>query len=134
VKIYGKVYIGEDVYLENEYPEAVEIHDGVQLSLRCVLIAHTRGMGKIIIGKNAFIGANCVITAAAGRTTRIGEGSVITAGCALSSSIPDQALIGHPKFIPVALVTVPLTADATYEKFVSGLKTWQKRRDREKPS
>jgi len=28
VKIHGTVFIGDDVYLENEYPECVEIHDG----------------------------------------------------------------------------------------------------------
>ena len=34
VKIYGNVFIGDDVYLENEYPEAVEIHDGAGIALR----------------------------------------------------------------------------------------------------
>jgi acetyltransferase-like isoleucine patch superfamily enzyme len=132
VKIHGKIFIGEEVYLENEYPEAVEIYDGAQLALRCILIAHTRGVGKIIIGKNAFIGANCVITAAAGRTTRIGEGAVVAAGCAISSTVPDRALIGHPKYVPIATVTVPLTWDTSYEQFVWGLKAWQKQSDREK--
>jgi acetyltransferase-like isoleucine patch superfamily enzyme len=132
VKILGTVFIGEDVYLENEFPEAVEIHDGVQLSMRCVVIAHTRGEGKIIIGKNAFIGANCVISAASGRTTRIGEGAVVAAGCAISSSVPDRALIGHPKHIPIATVTVPLTWDASYEQFIAGLKSWPKPGERKK--
>src|SRR5262245_46142038 len=43
VKIHGKVFIGDDVYLENEYPECVEIHDGVQIGLRTTIISHTRG-------------------------------------------------------------------------------------------
>jgi acetyltransferase-like isoleucine patch superfamily enzyme len=127
VKIRGKVFIGEDVFLENEYPEAIEIDDGVQISLRCIILAHTRGVGKVFIGRNAFIGANCVITAAAGRVTRIGEGAVIAASCAISSSIPDQALIGHSKIQPIARVTIPLTCDTSYEQFMWGLKSWQKR-------
>jgi hypothetical protein len=51
VKIYGNVFIGDDVYLEYEYPEAVEIHDGAGIALRSTIIAHYRGPGKIIIGK-----------------------------------------------------------------------------------
>ena len=46
VKIHGKVYIGDDVYLENEYPECIEIHDEVQIGLRTTVIAHTRGPYK----------------------------------------------------------------------------------------
>ena len=48
VKIYGKVFIGDDVYIENEHPECVEIHEGVQIVLRTNIIAHFRGTGKII--------------------------------------------------------------------------------------
>ena len=63
VKIRGKVFIGDDVYIENEYPEAIELEDGAQICLRSLLLAHTRGAGRIVIGRNAFIGANCVVTA-----------------------------------------------------------------------
>jgi len=30
VTIHGRVFIGDQVYLENEYPEMVEIHEGFQ--------------------------------------------------------------------------------------------------------
>ena len=46
VKIHGKVYIGDDVYLENEYPECIEIHDEVQIGLRTTVIAHTRDLAQ----------------------------------------------------------------------------------------
>src|SRR5438270_13086007 len=46
------VFIGDDVYIENEYPEAVEIQDGASVTLRCVILAHTRGPGRVVIEKN----------------------------------------------------------------------------------
>ena len=60
--LVGKsVFIGEDVYIDNEYPECVEIHDGAQISLRAIIIAHTRGPGRVIIEKDAFVGPNCTL-------------------------------------------------------------------------
>jgi acetyltransferase-like isoleucine patch superfamily enzyme len=125
VKIRGKVFIGDDVYIENEYPEAIELEDGVQICLRSVLLAHTRGAGRIVIAKNAFLGANCVVTAPAGKTIRIGSGAVIAASCVVSSDIPDRALIGQPKAVVLAEVTVPLTMHTSYDDFVLGLRPWK---------
>jgi acetyltransferase-like isoleucine patch superfamily enzyme len=125
VKISGRVFIGDDVYIENEYPEYVEIEDGAQITIRCTIIAHTRGSGRVIIGKNAFIGANCVITAPAGRTLRINEGAVIAAGTVISTDVPAQALMGVERPKPLARVTVPLTMETSYEEFVVGLRPWK---------
>ena len=30
VRIHGTIFIGDEVYLENEYPEAIEIQEGAQ--------------------------------------------------------------------------------------------------------
>jgi acetyltransferase-like isoleucine patch superfamily enzyme len=122
VKIVGRVFIGDDVYLENEYPENVEIQDGAQICLRSLLLAHTRGVGKIVIGRNAFIGANTVITTAPGRTVTIGEGAVIATSTVVSSDVPSYTLFGIAKGQPLASVTVPLTMETSFDEFVSGLK------------
>jgi carbonic anhydrase/acetyltransferase-like protein (isoleucine patch superfamily) len=122
VKITGKVFIGEDVYVENEYPENVEIQHGASIALRSVLIAHTRGPGKIIIGRNAFIGANCVIMAPPGRTVTIGEGAVIKSSTLVSANVPGYTFFGLPTAQPLATVTVPLTMETSYEQFLGGLK------------
>ena len=124
VKIRGQIFIGDDVYIENEYPEQVEIEDGAQITVRCTILAHTRGFGRIIIGKNAFIGSNCVITAPAGRTLRIGEGAVVAAGSVISADVPAGALVGTERPKPMARVTVPLTMETSYEEFVLGLRPW----------
>ncbi|MEE9572729.1 MAG: hypothetical protein V3W20_06775 [Candidatus Neomarinimicrobiota bacterium] len=57
VKIHGNVAIGDQVYIENEYPECVEIGDGSAIGLRSTIIAHHRGQGRVVIGKNVWIGA-----------------------------------------------------------------------------
>jgi len=124
VKIRGKVFIGDDVYIENEYPEAVEIDDGAQITLRTTIIAHTRGAGRVAIGKNVFIGASCVVTAPAGRTLRIGDNAVIAAGSVISADVPADTLIAGPRPKPVARVTVPLTMQTSYAEFVLGLRPW----------
>lgn len=128
VKIRGRIFIGDDVYIENEYPEQVEIEDGAQITVRCTILAHTRGFGRVIIGKNAFIGSNCIITAPAGRTLRIGEGSVVAAGSVISADVPPGALVAVERSKLIARVTVPLTMQTSYEEFVIGLRPWDKPR------
>ena len=121
VKIGKDVFIGDEVYLENEYPEAVEIQDGVQISVRAVIIAHTRGVGKVVIEKNVFIGPNTVIMASGGRILRIGEGAVIGAGVILSKDVPPQMFVANDSSKPIAKALVPLTMAKTNEDFIRGL-------------
>jgi acetyltransferase-like isoleucine patch superfamily enzyme len=88
VKIHGRVYIGDDVYLDEDNPESVEIHDEVVIAHRCTIIGHTRGVGKIVIEKQAAIAAGCLIVCGPGQTLTIGEGAVISAGSTVSHDIP----------------------------------------------
>jgi serine acetyltransferase len=122
VVIKGSVFIGDDVYLENEYPECVELHDGAAIGLRSTIVAHTRGRGKIIIGRNAIIMAGSTIVCSAGRTLTIGEGSVISAGSVVSNSIPPFTLCAGPRIRPVAKITVPFTLKTAHSDFVRGLR------------
>jgi len=122
VKIHGKIFIGDDVYLENEYPECVEIHDGAIVNLRCTIIAHTGGQGKIIIEKNAVIGTGCTIVSSSGRSLTIGEGSVISTGSVVQTNIPPRTLCAGPRIKAVATVTVPFSQQTSYQDFVRGLR------------
>lgn len=121
VKIGKDVFIADDVYLENEYPEAVEIQDGVQISVRAILIAHTRGPGRIIIEKDAYIGPNTVIATSSGRVLRIGEGAVIGAGAVISSDVAPHLFVANASAKPVARVLVPLSKAEKMEDFIRGL-------------
>jgi len=122
VHIAGRVFIGDDVYLENEYPECIEIHDGAQINLRSILIAHTRGSGRIVLGKDSFVGANCVLAASPGVTLTVGEGAVITTSSVITSDVPPRTLAGNEKAKPLARVTVPLTMHTEYDRFLAGLR------------
>jgi acetyltransferase-like isoleucine patch superfamily enzyme len=120
-KIQKDVWIGDDVYIENEYPEMIEIHENAGIQLRTTLLAHTRGAGKIIIGKNVFIGCGCVIFCPPNYTLTIGEGSVVTANSVISRSIPPFSFVAGPEAKTVAKVTVPFYEHVSYDEFIAGL-------------
>jgi acetyltransferase-like isoleucine patch superfamily enzyme len=122
VKISGTVFIGDDVYIENEFPECVTIEDGAQICLRSTVIAHTRGCGQIILEKNVFIGACCTIIAADGATLRIGEGAVVGSGAVISADVPARTLVAPERTRAFAQVTVPFTMGTGYDKFRRGLR------------
>jgi acetyltransferase-like isoleucine patch superfamily enzyme len=122
VQIKGTIFIGDDVYLENEYPECVTIEDGAQICLRTTIIAHTRGTGRIILQKNVFVGACCTIIAPEGATLTIGEGSVVGAGAVISSDVPARTLVAPDRVKAYAQVTVPFTMNTGYNEFRRGLR------------
>jgi acetyltransferase-like isoleucine patch superfamily enzyme len=121
VKIGKDVFIGDDVYLENEHPASVEIQDGVHISVRAIILAHTRGAGKVIIEKDAFIGINAIIASSGSRTLRIGEGAVVGAGVVVTRDVPAHVFIANETAKPLARVGVPLTKAETVEEFVRAL-------------
>lgn len=121
VKIGEDVFIGDDVYLENEHPEAVEIQRGVQISVRAIIIAHTRGVGGVVIEKDVFVGPNTVIASSGNRVLRIGEGAVIGAGVVVTRDVPPHVFVANENGKPVASVRVPLPKAETMEEFVRGL-------------
>jgi carbonic anhydrase/acetyltransferase-like protein (isoleucine patch superfamily) len=121
VKIGDNVWIGDDVYLENEYPERVEIQDNSKIMLRTAFVSHTSGPGRVIIEKNVFIGAGAMIVCHGGQTIRIGEGAVIGAGAVIKSNVAPHVLMMPPESKAVGLVTASPTT-STREDFLAGLK------------
>jgi acetyltransferase-like isoleucine patch superfamily enzyme len=115
------VFIGDDVYLDNEYPECIEIHENALISMRTLLIAHTRGPGRIILEKNAFVGPNVVICCSADRVVRIGEGAVISAGAVITRSVPAHVMVAPSPSEIVARVKVPFTRLTSMPEFLAGL-------------
>lgn len=122
MRVGKDVFIGADVYFDNEYPDAIEIEDGVQISIRAVIIAHTRGPGKVILGKEAFIGPHTVIAGTAGRVLTIGTGAVVSAGCIVTKNVPAGAVLVAAAAHVVGHATVPLTTAKTMQEYVSGLR------------
>ena len=108
--------------MDNEYPESIEIHDNVQISIRAIIIAHTRGSGRVIIEKEAFVGANSVIACSADRLIRIGERAVIGPGAIITKSVPAGLYVVSAPPQCVARVEVPLTTTDSIESFRAGLR------------
>jgi len=121
VTVKHGVFIGDDVYIDNEYPECVEIHENASISIRAVIIAHTRGSGRVILEKNSFVGPNVVLCCSAGRTIRIGEGAVIAAGAVVTHSVPARTMVVASPTRAVARVNVPLTNQTSINDFLAGI-------------
>jgi len=123
VKINGKPAIGADVYIDDAFPEDIEINDGAQISIRAVLVSHFRGRGKIIIGKNAFIGPHSVIL----KNVEIGEGAVVMAGSVVNKNVPPFTMVGGaPSAIPLAKSSCHLGYGKDFKTFMLSLKPLEK--------
>lgn len=122
VKIGRAVFIGDDVYIDGEYPEMIEIQDGAAVSMRAVIIAHNKGPGKVIIEREAFVGPQAVVMASGGKTLRVGQGAVVGAGCVISRNVAPRAVVIAAANQVVGEATVSLPAAETVEQFWSGLK------------
>jgi acetyltransferase-like isoleucine patch superfamily enzyme len=121
MKVGSNVFIGDDVYLENEYPERIDIQDGAQISIRAIVLAHTRGPGWVVIEKDAYVGPNAVVVTSAGKTLRVGEGAVVGAGVVVTKDVPARTFIPPHPANPVATVRVPLAKADRVEDFIRGL-------------
>jgi acetyltransferase-like isoleucine patch superfamily enzyme len=126
VRVATGVFIGDEVYLDNEYPEAIELREGALIGLRSTIVAHTRGPGRVIIGKNVVIGAGSLITCSGGLSLEIGEGAVIGAGSVVANSVPPFTLCGSPRVRALATITVPFTLQTSYQDFIRGLRPLRK--------
>jgi len=122
VKIGRDVFIGDDVFIDGEYPEMVEIHDGAAISMRAMIIAHSKGPGKVIIEKEAFIGPQAIILCNGGKELCIGEGAIISAGCVISRNVPPRLVVVPAPTQIAGEATISLATARTIEEFWSGLK------------
>jgi len=121
VYIEEDVWIGDDVYIEQEHPEVIEIREGAAIATRCTIIGFTKGPGRIVIDRYAAIGAGSTIVCAAGQTLTIGEGAVVSAGSVVSNSIPAFTLCGPPRVKVFGKVTVPYRTATTMDEFRRGV-------------
>lgn len=121
VKIDKYVWIGDDVYLESEHPERVEIQEGAVLSIRAMVIAHTRGQGNVIIGRHACIGPGAMVVCASGKTLRIGDGAVISTGSLVTSSVGPKMIIAPPRSVPVGKAGIPFGLAKSMDQFIAAM-------------
>lgn len=117
VKIGKDVLIGQDVQIEEDFPSHIEIQDGARIATRCTLIGHAKGFGKLVVGKDAAIGAGSIIICGSGKTLTIGEGAVIAAGSTVLNDVPPFALVGPPRVKMYGTVAIPYHKAQTIDEF-----------------
>ena len=119
VRIDGKVFLGANVYIDDEYPENVTIHENSVIGISVIIISHFRGVGKVEIGPDAFVGPNSVVLP----DVRIGEGAVVAAGSVVTRDVPAYTFVGGvPDAKPLARVTRTLGRGKSLEEFQRGLR------------
>lgn len=126
IKIGRGVWISQYVYLDEIYPEAISIGDNSTIGLRTSIITHLHwgpkrpkdGFKEVVIEDDVFIGPHCLILPG----VRIGRGAVIKGGSVLTRSVPPHTLWGPPPCAQLGRVTVPLTAQHSFEEFAWGLR------------
>jgi len=125
------VFIGDDCYLENAFPELISIGDHSALAPGVMIICHVgrtdkkKGSlsGHVQIGANVFVGARAFIAAGPDAIVRIGDGSCIGAMCCIvNRNIRPTALITSPAFVEVATCEIALTEALSYDQFVHGIR------------
>jgi acetyltransferase-like isoleucine patch superfamily enzyme len=134
-KIGKNVWISQFVYIDELHPEAVTIDDNCTIGLRTSIFTHfywgprraDYNDGKVVIERDVFIGPHCVILP----NVRIGEGAVIKAGTIVTRDVPPRTFWGSPSAEPLGQVSVPLTSEHSYEKFISGLKPIRRKKTAE---
>lgn len=97
VTIGARSFVGNHVEFDGIRPDLVEIGEHVGITSGVKIITHfynpdDRGMylGKVTIGKDAFIGMNSLIV----NSVEIGEGAVVAAGSVVTRDIPAWEIWG----------------------------------------
>ena len=96
------VEIGYMVFIDNRYPELIEIEDNATVTSNCSVLAHDLSMryidgsetvGKVLIKKGAFIGMNSTIMPG----VSIGENCIIGCGSIVTKDTEDNSIyLGSP--------------------------------------
>ena len=95
MKIGKDAFIASGVFFDVEFPMLVEIGDGVIIGTLTKVLTHdvtiqTVRVGRVRIGKQAVIGAGCVIRSG----VRIGEGAVVGMNSFINRDVADRELCG----------------------------------------
>ena len=95
-----KVFIGEEVTFDTNYPEDIIIEDGVRVTIGCTIITHfmepRTGMysrGQVHLKRNAYIGCRTIIC----KPVTVGENAIVGAGSVVTKDIPaGEVWAGNP--------------------------------------
>jgi len=131
VHVGTNVWIGQFVYMDELHPHGLSIGENSTIGMRTSMFTHfywgprqPASNGKIVVGKNVFIGPHCVILP----NVRIGDGAVIRAGTVVSRNVPPHAFWGPTPAEMLGTAEVPLTSRTGYQEFTRGLRLHARKR------
>jgi acetyltransferase-like isoleucine patch superfamily enzyme len=119
VKLGKNVWISLNVILETEYPDLISIGNDTFIGAGVIVIAHFKELRSgVRIGKECFIGPGVILLP----DVTIGDGSVVTAGSVVTSSVPPMTVVQGNPAAAVGRCGVPLWPDTTMKEFSRRLK------------
>jgi acetyltransferase-like isoleucine patch superfamily enzyme len=97
------VFVGLDTWLDDQFPELIEIQDGVTISFRVTIVVHddARRLDRTEAGaghgtvapvrllRSCYLGATCVILPG----VTVGERAVVGAGAVVTRDVPPGTLV-----------------------------------------
>jgi acetyltransferase-like isoleucine patch superfamily enzyme len=94
-RIGKDVAVGLDAVLDVFFPELISIGDNTIIGFNTVILGHEFlthewRTGKVEIGRNVTIGANCTVLPG----VRIGDGAVVSAMSLVNKDVPPGAFVG----------------------------------------
>ena len=99
-KIADKVDIASGVFIEESYPELVEVEENVDIGPNVIIVAHDTSYHcvqpdipmlkkRVVIKRNAYIGAGAIILPG----VTIGEYSIVAAGSVVTKDVPPHTVV-----------------------------------------
>jgi acetyltransferase-like isoleucine patch superfamily enzyme len=124
VTIGSDVWIGYDSILETSYPHFISIGNRVTISVRAMIIAHYHELRGVNIEDDVFIGPGVIILP----NVTIGQGSVVSAGSVVTTSVPAMSMVQGNPARPIAKCGVPLGINTPIKEFLIHLRPLQQKR------
>lgn len=118
VKIGRDVWIGYDAIIETAYPHLVTLKDRSSIGIRAIIIAHMRETQGVVIEEDASVGPGAIVLP----NVTIGQGSIVTAGSVVTTSVPPMTMVQGNPAKPIARIGVPLSPDVSLKEFSKRLK------------
>ncbi len=113
---YKSNFIGESVIIDTNRPQNIIIEEGVTITTRCIILAHTRNSNSNIpqfhnvrFCKNSFLGCNSVVC----KGVTIGENALIAASSVVTKDIPANEVWGGNPARFIKKRTIPNQDDNT---------------------
>jgi acetyltransferase-like isoleucine patch superfamily enzyme len=118
VTIGNDVWIGSEALIETACPECVKIGNRVVIGIRTTILAHFQELSGVEIQDDVYIGACAVILPG----VTIGEGSVVSAGSVVTTSVPPMTVVQGNPAVRVAKCAIPLGLHTSRLEFMRKLK------------